>query len=152
MKIGIQDCKDKRWKALQAKIFERDCWCCVSCGDAQSKLFVHLKTFYPGKKPWEYPENELVSLCEDCLAEERQLLGTALKCLTEAARKQFLSSQIHNIACSLLAMKKPTDSETVAEAISLWLRMPRLVEFMVETYHRKLESDERKRADAEKTG
>ncbi len=149
MKIDLKECKDARWQAIQAEIFERDDYTCVNCGESNCKIFVHFKTFEPAKKLWEYSKEILVTLCEDCLAEERQFLGNALTCLSEAARKQFLSNQIDNIAFSLLAMKKPVDvdSETVGETISLWLRTPKLVEFMVKIYQRKLRYDLQKSKD-----
>lgn len=152
MKNNIQNCKDARWLALQCEILDRD-GTRVNCGDSNCELFVHFKIFRPDLDPCEYPEDSLFNLCEECLAEERQLLGIALGCLSEAARKQFLSTQIDSIAGSLEAMKKPVDadSESVGEAISLWLRTPRLVEFMVEIYGRKLAAEGRREcADVER--
>jgi len=153
MKIELQNFEDvEHWQTLQDEVFERDGLQCVNCGQSGCELFVHFKTFDPDKKPWEYPPETLVSLCEDCLAEERQLLGTALKVLSEAVRKHFLSTQIDSIAFSMSAMKKPIDAdpETVGETISLWLRTPRLVKFMVEIYRRKLAAEGQKEcADVE---
>jgi len=149
MKIDLKKYEEKKqWELLQLKICERDDWTCVNCGQSDCYLYIHFKIFEPNKKPWEYPEDSLVSLCEDCFAEERKLLGIALNCLSEAARSKFLAVQIDSIASSLFSMKLPDDSEVVGEAISFWLRTPKLVEFMIEIYSRKLEADERNRADA----
>jgi len=144
MKASLQDCKDLRWKKLRLKIFERDDWCCTNCGDSGVDLFVHFKIFIPDIKPWDYPEDSLVTLCESCLAEERKLLATALSLFCNAARKHFLSVEIDDIATSLDMIKLPDLPEVVASAISLWLRTPRLVEFMVKIYLRKLKYDEGK--------
>jgi hypothetical protein len=151
LRIDLQKFEDKKqWQLLQMKICQRDNWACVNCGQSDCYLHIHFKNVESGKKPWEYPEDALVSLCEDCLAEERKLLGTALNSLSEAARSKFLASQIHDIACSMSLMKLPADPETISAAISLWLKTPKLIEFMINIYNRKLEAEGRTRTDAEK--
>jgi len=38
---------------------------CTNCG-ATSNLEVHHKYYYPGKLPWEYTDNALITLCHKC--------------------------------------------------------------------------------------
>lgn len=35
-----------------------------------STLHVHHKYYEPGKKPWEYPDEALITLCESCHSDE----------------------------------------------------------------------------------
>lgn len=56
--------KDPRWQKRRLFIFERDQWACQCCGDKETSLNVHHKK-YVGD-PWESPEDQLVTLCEDC--------------------------------------------------------------------------------------
>lgn len=60
----------KEWKAKRESILQRDKHKCVFCGSTQD-LQVHHKYYskYPnGKmvKPWNYPDNALITLCKDC--------------------------------------------------------------------------------------
>jgi hypothetical protein len=43
---------------------ERDGWICVACGDAESTLHVHHKTY--NGEPWEVGDSFLQTLCERC--------------------------------------------------------------------------------------
>jgi len=45
---------------------ERDGFICQSCGDETNTLNVHHKYYIKDKKPWEYPDNLLITLCEIC--------------------------------------------------------------------------------------
>ena len=47
--------RDPRWQRMRLKVFERDDWTCTSCGDSKTTLHVHHKLYEPGKEPWEYP-------------------------------------------------------------------------------------------------
>ncbi len=58
--------RDPRWQRKRLEIFERDGWKCQFCGDEKSTLVVHHKLYIPGREPWDYPNNHLVTLCENC--------------------------------------------------------------------------------------
>lgn len=45
---------------------ERDQWKCRRCGTATRTLNVHHIRYLNGYAPWEYPENYLLTLCQDC--------------------------------------------------------------------------------------
>lgn len=56
--------KNPKWQKLRLKIMERDSWACQCCGDKETPLNVHHK-IYVGD-PWDCPEDQLVTVCEDC--------------------------------------------------------------------------------------
>lgn len=62
---------DKRWKDFRIKILMRDNHKCVICQSVE-KLAVHHKQYHFSemqktfKKPWEYNESLLITLCEEC--------------------------------------------------------------------------------------
>lgn len=58
--------RDPRWQKLRLKILERDEWACALCEGCDVTLHVHHKLYRAGADPWDYPENELVTLCHDC--------------------------------------------------------------------------------------
>jgi len=71
--------KDPRWQKKRLKILKRDNFCCQLCFEDKSLLHVHHNFYdwdeYP--EPWDYPEESLVTLCEDCHTEEHKLWAGA---------------------------------------------------------------------------
>ena len=59
--------RDKRWVKLRWKIVRMDAYRCVGCG-ATEHLQVHHVRYRSGSKPWEYDEDDLVTLCRACHA------------------------------------------------------------------------------------
>lgn len=71
-KLSYQEAlTDRRWRELRDSILERDQYRCRSCGTTGG-LHVHhrqyqrFKTSGEWKKPWEYPDYLLVTLCRVC--------------------------------------------------------------------------------------
>lgn len=56
---------DSRWLKKKADILLRDNYTCQKCG-AQSHLNVHHLSYENGKLAWEYPNEQLITLCEQC--------------------------------------------------------------------------------------
>lgn len=55
-----------KWQRKRLRIFDRDQWKCVACGEDDQELHVHHTYYAAGKKPWEYPDNDLVTFCWEC--------------------------------------------------------------------------------------
>jgi hypothetical protein len=60
-----EDLKDGRWQEMRLRIMERDSFSCRSC-KSKSMLHVHHLYYKFGLKPWEYPSESLVTLCDYC--------------------------------------------------------------------------------------
>lgn len=61
--------KDGRWQLKRSKIMERDKFSCRVCGSKAIEgytLNVHHINYKKGHTPWEYEDNELITLCEKC--------------------------------------------------------------------------------------
>lgn len=61
--------KDGRWQIRKTEIMQRDGFACVKCGASASDgvvLNVHHLNYYPDRNPWEYEDNDLITLCENC--------------------------------------------------------------------------------------
>ena len=56
--------KDPRWQKKRLEIMERDEWKCRFCGDKLTTLNVHHLKYKD--KPWNAPNEELITVCEDC--------------------------------------------------------------------------------------
>ncbi len=58
--------KDPRWQKKRLEIMQRDNFECQICGDGESTLNIHHYYYEPGKEPWEYNNDDLITLCESC--------------------------------------------------------------------------------------
>ena len=58
--------KDVRWQKKRLQIMERDKWKCAECGCDDKTLNVHHVKYLTGKDPWDYPDDNFVTLCKDC--------------------------------------------------------------------------------------
>ena len=56
--------KDPRWKLKRDKIIKRDKNTCIRCGDTKYLQVHHL--IYKNTNPWEYDDNDLITLCRNC--------------------------------------------------------------------------------------
>lgn len=57
--------KDPRWQKKRLRILERDDFACQDCQSTENTLNVHHLAYHKGA-PWEVPDEDLVTLCDDC--------------------------------------------------------------------------------------
>jgi len=58
--------KDPRWQRKRLEAMEAAEFTCELCGDSESTLNVHHKSYLKGRDPWEYSIGQLSVLCERC--------------------------------------------------------------------------------------
>lgn len=58
--------KDPRWQKKRLEIMSRDNFRCFLCEDSSSTLHVHHKKYIKGKQPWDYVDDNYITLCEKC--------------------------------------------------------------------------------------
>lgn len=64
---------DSRWLRKKNEILERDNYTCQKCG-AKSHLNVHHLNYEKEKLAWEYPNDKLITLCQDCHENEHNIV------------------------------------------------------------------------------
>ena len=57
--------KSPEWATKRAYIFKRDRYVCAFCG-SKKDIQVHHKYYIKGRKPWEYRNSALITLCREC--------------------------------------------------------------------------------------
>src|SRR5213594_693703 len=70
--------KDPRWQRRRLEILNRANFQCERCDADNRTLHVHHLLYHKGAKPWEYADDDLMALCEQCHAldhERRSLLA-----------------------------------------------------------------------------
>lgn len=65
-KTYAQKLKDPRWQKRRLEILQRDHYTCRECKAQHKTLHVHHCSYAPQLEPWEYSDNDLITLCEDC--------------------------------------------------------------------------------------
>ena len=59
---------DGRWQMKKNQILQRDDYACQLCGakaEEGKTLHVH-HTYYDGRNPWDYEDDSLITLCDEC--------------------------------------------------------------------------------------
>jgi hypothetical protein len=127
--------RDPRWQKKRLEILERDGWTCRECFDTESTLVVHHRKYLPGKDPWDYPEKLLITLCEGCHEQERELWPSNASRLLGVLQEIFLASDIQciEIGFSLLDSKYPP--ERLAAILQWFLGNKNLLERVCDLYH-----------------
>jgi hypothetical protein len=108
--------KDPRWQKKRLKIFERDEWKCQWCLDEGDTLAVHHYYYENGLEPWDYPNEDLVTVCQGChdieYCNRREMEQSLLDVLR---RKHYRSSDVEAIVCALANL--PDDDLTLDRII-----------------------------------
>lgn len=55
-----------QWQKKRLEIMQRDNFTCQYCGCKDKTLHIHHKVYKNGKKPWEYDDKYLITLCDKC--------------------------------------------------------------------------------------
>ena len=64
---------DPRWQRMKTRVQTRADFTCELCGSKDKTLHVHHGYYERGFEPWEYGEETLWLLCEDCHTETGDL-------------------------------------------------------------------------------
>lgn len=98
--------KDKRWIEKRNKILTRDKNTCQFCGCQHRYLHVHHKKYEKDKMPWEYEDDELITVCGECheiVTEDSKNLYENFLYLRDNMRSFGFSDSILNSLLSNLA-------------------------------------------------
>jgi Zn finger protein HypA/HybF involved in hydrogenase expression len=89
MKIAFGDqYKHPLWQKRRLEIMESNGFECEKCNSADKTLNVHHKQYFKGRMLWEYSDDELSCLCEDCHKSEHDVLNGIKELLTHVSADQ----------------------------------------------------------------
>jgi hypothetical protein len=72
VKTYAEKLQDPRWQQKRLRIMERDDFTCQKCFGTENMLTVHHKYYIYKKDPWDYPDDLLITLCDDCHKAEEE--------------------------------------------------------------------------------
>lgn len=131
--------KDPRWQKKRLEIFERDNWTCQYCGDKNNTLNVHHKDYDDNIEPWDYPDEWLITLCDEChegelndrLDIEKELLHylrikfdtqclsilcVAFECLSDNTQEElWWSAEVISYICQNLKLRNKLKKQFIKE-------------------------------------
>lgn len=123
--------KDPRWQKKRLEILERDEWACQMCHSGDKTLHVHHNYYDYSLLPWEYPEESLITLCEECHKDEYPArMNYSCRLLLETAKKSglkpwdigwiaYVVESLHKTVCELQRSNPGSpDYMTIIPAIS----------------------------------
>lgn len=57
---------DPQWQRRRLEVLQAADFRCSRCRSQKANLQVHHRRYIAGRKPWEYPDEQLVVLCDGC--------------------------------------------------------------------------------------
>ena len=109
--------KHPKWQEKRLKIMEEAGFECQNCGSKDDTLHVHHLYYEKDKAPWDYPEEALQCLCENCHKEAK-----GLQALLKEQIKQLAiigGSAIEELIGYALGIQASETSEVI-EITSYW--------------------------------
>lgn len=126
---------DPRWQKKRLEILNRDEWTCKNCCNAEETLHVHHCYYEKGKKPWEYPDASLLTLCATCHQEETYDDYAMRRFLTnEMAAKGILARQFHELGCAFYKVDITPFNEYYFSALSWFISLPESPSILMDAY------------------
>ena len=71
-KYYLEKLKDPRWQKRRLEILSLNNFECQDCGAKNNNLHVHHLYYDKGREPWDYGDDTLMCLCDDCHTEARR--------------------------------------------------------------------------------
>ena len=135
----LEKLKDPRWQKKRLEILQRDEWICQCCFDTESTLNVHHRIYSKNKEPWDYDNKYLLTLCEECHAEEKNQRKEEEQLLLHVLREKFLTAEINSLAIGFHNMELVHLPGVQASAIEYMLEDRNLLKELIKKYFIKLQ-------------
>ena len=137
--------KDPRWQKKRLEIFQRDEFRCVRCFDEENTLSIHHCAYEKGKEPWEYNNDDLLTLCQNCHDIEYSERPSIEKGLLHALRKKkFMADDVQRISIAFHEMTLPHVPEVSATLIAWILQNESMMRFLCDEFFKSINSDRKK--------
>jgi len=122
--------KDPRWQKKRLEILNRDNFTCQFCHDTENTLHVHHLVYNKLNNPWETPTEDLITLCEECHANEHACRFEALKEITTEFNKFPVSHDQLSIFAFALKHSKIKDKRWLLQVMEYIINDQKLFDFI----------------------
>lgn len=86
--------KNPKWQKKRLEILNRDEFTCRHCGDKETTLHVHHLRYKKKSDPWDYENEELITICEECHEIEHLNLTSLERYLISCLRNRDEDSDV----------------------------------------------------------
>jgi len=112
------DLQDERWYRRRREVVERGGNRCANCGRTDH-LEVHHEAYIPGRRAWEYGDDLLVCLCDECHA-NRQIDEDQIRVTVGRYTRHLSNAAIHGLRRTIIGKFKPPRQTPTAEYEFWW--------------------------------
>lgn len=136
--------KDPRWQKKRLLIMQRDNFTCRFCGDNESTLNVHHLSY--SANPWDTPDDELITICEDCHQYEHDNRKNIEDQLISTLRiRGYPAGFLISIYEAFYYMQKFHTEDVMGSVLCWTMRNPDLLEELTQRYFKDLEERSKNR-------
>lgn len=135
--------KDPRWQKKRLEILNRDEFMCQRCYGTETELHIHHRLYKQNKKPWEYDNDLLLTLCKDCHANEKTM-KTSICALSETMKKKFLSAEVTDLAIAFFSAELQHLPDVFMSALTKTIEDKGLQEKMLNNYFNHISKRQKK--------
>jgi hypothetical protein len=144
--------RDPRWQKKRLEILERDLWICQRCCDTETTLHVHHCYYNNTLEPWEYPNESLVTLCENCHKTEKDEFQLVINMLSSGLSMiGVTSSDIDEMVYQIPFWKFNHLKHVVFSAIDHVMRNPKLQQIVIDSYFKYLSEKNKENVKTKKS-
>lgn len=101
-----------QWQIKRMEIMNRDLYKCQKCfrgvGELKDSLSVHHRHYIPGREPWDYPGELLITLCNDCHKKEEDCAKIGQELVNTLHFWGFFNTEIQDELNRLIDQKMET--------------------------------------------
>jgi 5-methylcytosine-specific restriction endonuclease McrA len=88
--------KSPHWQKKRLEILQRDNFTCRHCDDTEITLHVHHIRYEFGRDPWDYGNENLITLCENCHQHEQEYRNDIRDILDDFSKMGYPAELIFN--------------------------------------------------------
>jgi hypothetical protein len=126
--------KDPRWQKMRLKILERDDWACPSCFGTEQTLHVHHMIYSGNRNPWEYPMEDLITLCSECHLCETERIPDMEHDLMREIKRKFLSADIGKLVSGFHQLELIHSPSVIASVLEYSLSSKNVQKLLIDMY------------------
>ena len=119
-KTYVEQLRHPRWQRKRLEVMGRDGFRCVQCGDEETELHVHHKTYIWGKDPWDYPLGNFDTLCSRCHELQKRDVKTLQSQLLGELEKLGLPADIGKLTGSMMVRTSKPFVEKVVRFVEMF--------------------------------
>ena len=147
----LEKLKDPRWQKKRLEIMQRDGFMCRVCWDDESTLNVHHYFYKHGIEPWEYENDDLITLCESCHNAEKDERKNYEKNLIKILKHRgMLANEVHDLMIILNSTPLKLHCELDISVLKWWLMDEKNIKHMENEYFKFLKHEREKKSNGKK--